>query len=535
MYSYLKGNNHKNPDFSFFLILVLVVLSAGTARAQQVEAAVDTAEIQIGEQVNYQIKVEIAEDDFVAFPEGQSFSPLEVVESFPVDTVRVEDRLRLLKQYAITQFDSGAYTIPRQRVLINDRSFFTDSLEIKVNTVEVDTTKQKLFPIKPAVEVPPAFVIPQWIWWLIGVFAVVFLGYFLYRLRKKRKEKEEKLPPYEQALSELKRLDDEQLLEKREIKEYYSQLSAAVRRYFDQEIYDRAMESTTGELIRHLEKERERGRINIDDSVILRLRKILERSDLTKFANSRPDLFTAKEDRTQVEEVIKETKASIPEPSEEELAEQEDNRFRMKKKKRARKLVIGILVVVLLLSGSIGYLISSRNMGYFSEALFGDQTKEMLEGDWIRSAYGTPPVAITTPDVLVRQLGDSLPGRESFTFGSLQGPLFIGLNTKPAVQDFRLEQALEDVYSYLEAKGASNILTKQEQITTINGAEGLRIFGTMNLGEEQQDQMKKYSILNFSEAGGFQQIIVIYDQNDEYAEEIEQRIISSVELVNAGA
>ena len=92
---------------------------------------------------------------------------------------------------------------------------------------------------------------------------------------------------------------------------------------------------------------------------------------------------------------------------------------------------------------------------------------------------------------------------------------------------------MEEVYSYLEAKGARNIITKQEEFVTPNGAEGLRIYGTMNLSLGAEKFVEKaYSILNFA-LSGYQQVVVIYDAEEEVAEEIAQRIIGSVELLNA--
>ena len=532
-----KDHFLKNRKLYMFLCSFFVIAFSGRLNAQQVEAAVDTSQIKIGEQINYSIAVETDEDDLVVFPEGQTFSPLEMVESFTIDTFQVEDRLRLLKEYALTQFDSGSYVIPQQKVLINGRDFLTDSIPVEVNTVVVDTTKQNLYPIKPSVEVPPAFVMPEWLWWAIGVLVLLALvGYLLYRRRKKIKEAEKKLPPYEHAIFELKKLDNSHLLENREFKEYYSQLSAAVRRYLDEEIYDHAMESTTSELIAYLEAERATGRVKLEDATIRRLKTILERSDLTKFANSRPDVFTAKEDRSSVEEVINETKASIPQPTEEELLRDKAYREKIARKKKVRKIIAGIVVAILLLSAGTAYIISTRGFDYFTDTYFGNKSKDLLEGEWIRSEYGTPPVIITTPDVLVRDLRNEtgvVAGKESFRYGSIDSNLFIGINTRPVGEDFQLENALEEVYSYLEERGAKNIITKQEEITTLNGAEGIRIFGTLTFQNEDEQVQKEYSILNFGQAGGYQQIVVIYDEDDTYADEIMQRITSSVELVNA--
>jgi cbb3-type cytochrome oxidase subunit 3 len=169
--------------------------------------------------------------------------------------------------------------IPRQEVLVNDTPFYTDSIRVEVADVVVDTTQQKLYPIKPSVAVSSGFTMPAWAWWLLAFIAIALIVYFFFRRKKKKQAEAQKLPPYEQAIFELKKLDDSHLLEQREIKEYYSQLSLAVRKYLDEEVYDRALESTTGELILYLETQKNAGNLKIDDEYIEKLKKILQRAD----------------------------------------------------------------------------------------------------------------------------------------------------------------------------------------------------------------------------------------------------------------
>lgn len=519
------------------LLIFFLLFNVLKSEAQEASASVDTTTIRIGEQITYKLAVEVEREDLVVFPEGQTFSPLEMIEAYAIDTSSINDRYRFTREYALTQFDSGRYTIPRQRVIINDRDFFTDSIPVVVNDVVVDTTKQKMFPIKPAVEVPPAFGIPAWLWWLLGIILLGVVAYLLYRSRKKRKEAAKQLPPYERALFELKQLDDSHLLEQREIKEYYSQLSAAVRRYLDGEIYDHALESTTNELIAYLEAERDRGKLKLENTTISRLKQILERADLAKFANTKPDLLTAKEDRSSVENVINDTKASIPQPTEEELLKDKEYRERLERKRKVKKIIFGIVALILLISAGTAYIISTRGIEYFTDTYLGNTSKEMLEGDWISSEYGTPPVTIATPDVLVRDVSDSgemATGKETFTYGSLESNLFVSINTRPAGEDFNLESAVEEVYAYLEENGARNIITKQEEITTLNGVKGLKIFGTMTFQKSEKSRpiSKEYSILNFGMGEGYQQVVMIYNEGDKYADEIAQRITTSVELIN---
>ena len=89
----------------------------------------------------------------VVFSEEQTFQPLEMINSYSIDTTKKEGYYQLTKTYGLTQFDSGVYTIPKQKIRIGENIFFTDSLQVQVNPVIVDTTKQKLFDIKPLIEV----------------------------------------------------------------------------------------------------------------------------------------------------------------------------------------------------------------------------------------------------------------------------------------------------------------------------------------------------------------------------------------------
>lgn len=241
---------------------------------------------------------------------------MEVVESLSTDTARVGDRFRLIKEYTLTQFDSGSYTIPPLRVLVNDTPYLTDSVEVEVATMVVDTTKQKMYSIKPAMEVPSTFEVPEWVWWLLAILVLAGVLFYFLRRRKKKKEAEKKLPPFERAMFELQQLDQSHLLENRQTKEYYSKLTEAVRRYIEDEVHLRAMESTTSELILYLEMKMKEGELKLSRETIDNLKKILQRADLAKFANSNPDIITAKGDRSTIENVIKDTKAAIPQPTE---------------------------------------------------------------------------------------------------------------------------------------------------------------------------------------------------------------------------
>lgn len=538
---------YSHLGFKFLISLCFLILFSQLSFAQQpsLSAEIDTSKIKIGEQIVYSIKVEADSTDLVVFPEN-TFAPMEMVESLKLDTARVQNRFRLLKEYSLTQFDTGKYTIPQQKIIINNREFLTDSMLVEVSTVVVDTTKQKMYPIKPSMEVPGKFSVPSWVWWLLGILLLAGLAFYVFsRNRKKKEAIEPELPPYEQAILELKLLDESPLLERREIKEYYSQLTASVRKFLDRKVYDRALESTTSELIAYLELHRESGKLELNPTTINDFKRVLQRADLAKFANSKPDVITAKEDRSKVAHIIEEVKTAAPEPTQDDLAKDLAYQEYLAKRKHRRRIVIGVVAAIMVIFIGITALVVTKGYTYLKDTVLGHPTKELLEGEWIRSEYGNPLVAVTTPKVLKRQeinlpkeAARQMAGRQNYAYGSMLSNFYIGVNTvklNPQVK-FDLDAAINGIYTLLEQQGAKNISMKQEEFTTLNGAKGIKVFGSLEMENPitKKIDQSKYVILNFAENQGFEQILIVYNVADTYAEEIAGRVVNSVELKNSG-
>jgi len=510
----------------------------------QVNSTIDSALIRIGEELKYTITVETDSTDVVLFPEGPTFNPLEVIESYKIDTTYEQAKIRLIKQYGLTQFDSGSYTIPRQQIHINNKPFLTDSIRVEVRDVVVDTTKQKMFDIKPAVEVDrPPFDFGRLLKWLLPI--IVLLGVLVYflRRRKKRKEaREEVLPPYEEALVALKKLDDSLLLNQNKSKEYYSHLTEIVKRYLDREVDDSALESTSDELIARLQLHKDAGNFDFDNETIRHLDQILKRADLVKFAKMRQEIGQAEADRNTIEEIINETHEVIPEPTEEELLENEQYLEELRKKQVRRKWVVGTssVIAVLLLSGII--FGSVKGFDNLKDVLFGNDMRELSEGRWIRSEYGNPAVIIETPEVLVRAdveipegLNTVIKETSSFSYGQKNDPFFIAITTSKLAQprEIDLGEALEGALVDLEKGGAKNMVVKQEEFETDKGIKGIKAHGEFNVQVSDTKVLKipsQYELLLFAQQQGLQQILIVYQDEGRFAEGIKNRIVESIEL-----
>ncbi|WP_394364691.1 hypothetical protein [Winogradskyella sediminis] len=524
--------------------------------AAQVSTEIDTTKIRVGEQINYKINVEADSLDLVVFPEGQTFMPLENVEALKIDTTKRQATFILSRIYKLTQFDSGAYTIPRQKVIIGEKPFFTDSLKVEVNTIVVDTTKQKLYDIKPIIEVEESGS-DWWKWLLIAVLAIGLVAFLLYWFiwRTKPLSEEEEialLPPYDRAKLALKKLDESQLLMRAEVKEYYSELTFIIRKYLDEKVYDRALESTTSELIERLNLLKEGNQIPLSKETILHIESILRRADLVKFAKSAPDTALAEMDKSTIDKAIDHVKVSLPEPSEEEKLLDQKYKEAQERRKKRRKIWITVgISLFLIIATFVGFGIK-YGFGYVKDTIIGHESKELLEGEWVKSAYGFPPVWIETPKVLKRvepQVPEEAKAQvnmTTFAYGTMLDAFSVVINTTtlktPKQQSpqgentdkptFDLVQVSEQTIKGFEAKGATDITVKRDKFITPNNAEGLKTFGTLNLKMPGTEHLidAEYILLCFSNDNVLQQIVITWSKDDAYADEMIERITNSIEL-----
>ena len=528
-------------------VACLLFFIAFPASAQVITTA-DTTSIKIGEELRISFEVQADSIDLVVFPDQQSFLPLEVIESYDTDTTYSNSKINYRKQYGLTQFDSGRYIIPRQKIIFNNTFFLSDSINVQVFDVAIDTTKQKMFDIKPAMAVAKApFQVPTGVYWLCLLIGVILAVWYFLRRKKKKEQAKKQLPPYQEALVALEELDSTSYLLQNNAKEYYSLLTEIVKRYLDREVDDTALESTTQELIERLNTLKKSRNFDFKSKDIKLLDTILKRADLVKFAKMQQGSGQAQADRATIQEIISNTHQAIPEPTQEELLQDTLYLQALQKKKLRKKIVVATSGIVLVLLISAAVFSSLYGFGTLKETVFGNSLKETLDGRWYKSQYGAPGLIVTTPEILVRQTQensrDSLPSLSSvtkFISGAIGEELYVSLSiAKAAMQasqenpaldvDSEIEQAL----GALENAGALNLVVKQEAFSSEEGLKGVKAYGDFNLklanGDISEEKMS-YEILLFDQQNALQMVTIVFERDKQYANQIKERIISSIEV-----
>ena len=535
--------------------LILYFLFSATVFGQQkqVQTSIDTTKNKIGAEFKLTLKTNVDTLSKVVFPNVKNFGALEVIQSYPIDTIKKNDRYELVKKYGLTQFDSGKYMIPSVKILINSKAFLSDSLRVEVANVEVDTLKQKMYDIK---DIAPADnSISYWWKWILVLLIIAGLGALAYWYVKKHKEKKEEgeiyKTPIEKATNLLNTLEKKELWQRGEIKEYYSELTDIVRIYIEEAIEVPAMESTTSELIQALKIASLKKKMELSKETIDNLFTVLKQADLVKFAKSKPLDFEITEDRKKIERAIVTLDKSIPVVVEtdddmllNEMQRQEQLRKELKQQ-RKKRIQITVVSVFLLFFVTTTFFIVTKGFDYVIDNVFGNSSKELLEGEWIRSDYGNPAVRIETPEVLKRvDLTKALPSNgmalikemQSFAYGSLADNFYIMVSTFKYKKEgeIDLSKSLDGALQLIESQGAQNMIVKQEEFETKEGIKGIKGYGTFSKIDDIIKNSAKlyYEALLFSQDGGLQQIIIFHEEGDTYANEISERILSSVELQN---
>lgn len=534
------------------LCVVFCVLFS-LAGAGQVASSIDSTAIKIGEELRYRIQVDVDSTSLVVFSEEQTFQPLEIINSYPIDSTKKGGYYKLTKTYGLTQFDSGVYIIPKQKIIIGDKVFYTDSLKVQVNPVVVDTTKQKLFDIKPITDVQRtrsnlwAYIALV----LLALLAVTGLVYWFFWRKKPLTEAEKiaALPPYERAKLALEKLDEDHYFQNEDVKMFYSDLTLILRQYLDEKVYDQSLESTTDELVFRLKTLQAANQISLGANTIRNIETILKRADLVKFAKSKPDFELAKLDKGTIGLEIKQVKEGLPEPTEEELLQDLEYREALEgkqKRKKQKQIVAGVVGVFVV---AITFLIVQSGFTNVKDTVLRNPSKLLLEKThWVKSEYGAPGITLSTPNVLERQtikVSEEMKDKVqlvAFACAGKDTPIDVFVTSSKYASETSEDgkekevpidvlESTEAVLNRFEKEGAKNIISRNEQFITPNGQEGVKTFGTAEFIINDTLTKGVYVVLGFSTPNLLQQVILIWKEDDVYADQIIERILNSIELI----
>lgn len=354
------------------LITILTLMGGSTALAQSVtvDATIDSLQILIGEQAKIKLEVSLNSDKQAIFPvfTDTLVNGVEILEIAKSDTQLLNGGKRSLitQEYTITSFDSALYYLPPMEVWVDNQPYRSKALALKVYSMQVPIDEERpddYFGPKTVMKAPF-----KWEDWYLVIASVLlftpFLLLLIYLVKRicdnkpiiRKVKVEPKLPPHQLAMQEMERIKSEKKWQKGHSKEYYTELTDAIRSYIKERFHFNAMEMTSGEIIEKLLEVK-------DKEAIADLRTLFQTADLVKFAKHTPLMNENDANLINAMEFINDTKEiedenAKPQPTEITIIEKRSLRTKL-------LLGAGIAALAILLIGSLIY-ICSELYNYFA-------------------------------------------------------------------------------------------------------------------------------------------------------------------------
>jgi len=289
--------------WGYRLSLLLVCLLAGmlVCKAQYLTLSTDRKDILLGEQFTLTIKLTSSPGKVISgWPlVPDSINHLEVISRGTIDSTREGNKIIYSQAMVMTGFDSGHWVIPPMGVNVDGKVITSTSADINVQSIKLEGSEYN--DVKEIIEVPPPG--PEWksiLLYAFGILLLLLLAYFWWRNRKKKPvvvKPVSKGTAYDQAMKALEALRKEQLVEKGEMKKFYSGLYDIFREYGSALSGSSLMQSTTDDVLISMKG-------SLEGSSFSKLAEVLRISDAVKFAKYGSSKEEASESFTVVKESI---------------------------------------------------------------------------------------------------------------------------------------------------------------------------------------------------------------------------------------
>ncbi len=525
-----------------FRFLFLLLLSVSVGFSQTIGTTVSKNEIKIGEQIQLTLKTKVNDKDLVVFPDLDSIGKLEVVASFPPEKIKRANQIEWIKKYNLTQFDAGKYKIPSLEVVVNKKKINSESIEISVVDVAVDTTKQKMYDIKEdevvnfkneetSKELSDKDVV-------LGLFfALIFSGliYFIFRLKHRNKKKSEQyISPYNKAFLRFSEVNNQS-----NSKEYYSKLTQIIKSYFEKTLEFSALESTTEQFIFKLKNAVAEKKFEISETTLSQIEKLFTKADLVKFAKISVSEDEQNADKKVSENIISLFHKTLPTSAEEQrfalaklVEEQKQHKY---KNIRQTAFIVTFLVSIV----SVVFFFGWENVtNYFNAKMNGKDADYYLKKEWMVSEYGLPILQIETPEILVRDSVTSknpnIKNISQFSWQKTSDKLSISIQTVAYKDSIKpdLKETFNDELGNLMQLKAKKIKTTARKFKNVKDLSGDILEGTYEINEGSEIKQMRFLTVFISDNYGLQTIRITHESKDKFAKNFIERVTNSLEQIN---
>lgn len=292
--------------FCLILILLCAAIPVFADIPVSVRSKAEPTRVTLGEEIHYAVEVERPQKfTLEAFPEKLFPKQFEIKAR---NHIQEENggHVKEIFSYTLITFELGQLKIPALPIRAKDPKGMTYDVstnEVTIQSVSVGkvTEKSDIKPIKGPLSMSAKALYIA----LLVLGALIIAGWAGWMIAKRRKpviDPETLKPAHERVLLELDRLKKKDYLSNHNEKAYYSELADILRRYLSRRYGFDTFDWTTAELVSELKTK------GFETHLVGRIRELLEKADLVKFAKFSPPKMDAETLETELVSIVEATK-----------------------------------------------------------------------------------------------------------------------------------------------------------------------------------------------------------------------------------
>lgn len=290
IYLNLRMNFTKSESLfrSFFIVSFFLVAASTNLMGQQIQTYVDRDSVQVGDIISYSVVID-GRMNLTSYPSEDAFTgDFEMISRQRFQVTAQRDSI----VYQLQFFGVDDTILPRHEFHLSSAEGDTTLLSNRVPLgfkSSLSESDEEFRPFKPIYD----FATSYWLY-LILLLILIIATWLIWRyMKNKNKDEPIEIPPFQmepfinpvdELVKSVKSLENEFPYQSdKEFEQFYIELGDAIRKYLKRVHKFQALEMTTGEIIREMQK------LNLSYNLIQSTRKVLNEADIVKFANFKPD------------------------------------------------------------------------------------------------------------------------------------------------------------------------------------------------------------------------------------------------------
>lgn len=283
-------------------VWILLMLPATQLKSQVlVKMAADKDHILVGETVKITLEARLPLGEKFSWVKWDTIPHFEWIEKGQPETTDGIDGKKVLQEMTVTGYDTGYWVIPRQSIKVSGKTYYTDTLGIRIDYSSNFNPAEEYRDIKETEDVqsPEAGNLR---WYILGAATILLLVLIYIFFRRKPgqpgSKEAEKASPFDEAMIAIAALRKQPVNNEMEVKVYFTQLNDILRNYISRQFRFSTKEKTNDELAIQLKQ------LNIPADQYTSLIQALRMADFVKFARYLPPTAENEKSLSVIESAI---------------------------------------------------------------------------------------------------------------------------------------------------------------------------------------------------------------------------------------